>query len=138
MKAESNIKPSALSVEECAGDIAEVIFRENITSEQRDEETFYSYDEYRTAVPYRENLLKSVIKNKQAWFDRAIQEEKLTEKNGISLYSEKVNSLVREKYSIEAELAIQRQRDTKPDEFKAYYDYVEEVKTKAKSVIERN
>lgn len=75
MRAESNIKPSALSVEKCAGDIAEVIFRENITTEQRDEETVYAYDEYRTAVPYRSNLLSVVKKQKAAWLAKAKAEE---------------------------------------------------------------
>ena len=75
MRAESNIKPSALSVEQCAGDIAEVIFCENITTEQRDEETVYTYDEYRTAVPYRSNLLSVVKKSKAAWLAKAKAEE---------------------------------------------------------------
>lgn len=75
MRAESNIKPSALSVEQCAGGIAEVIFRENIVTEQRDEETVYIYDEYRTAVPYRSNLLSVVKKSKAAWLDKAKAEE---------------------------------------------------------------
>lgn len=59
--------------------------------------------------------------------------DKLAELNGISLYAEKVNMLVREKYSVSDELAIQRQRDTKPEEFQAYYDFVEECKEKAKA-----
>lgn len=75
MKAESNIKPSALLVEQCAGDIAEVILRENITSEQRDEEIVYAYDEYRIAVPYRSNLLSVVKKAKAAWLAKAKAEE---------------------------------------------------------------
>lgn len=75
MRAESNIKPSALSVEQCAGDIAEVIFRENITTKQREEETVYTYDEYRTAVPYRSNLLSVVRKSKAAWLAKAKAEE---------------------------------------------------------------
>lgn len=75
MRAESNIRPPAFTVEECAGGIAEVIFRENITSEQRDEGTVYIYDEYRTAVPYRSNLLSVVEQSKAAWLEKAIAEE---------------------------------------------------------------
>lgn len=48
-------------------------------------------------------------------------------------YDEKTVSLIREKYSLDEELAIQRQRDTKPDEFKAYFTYCEECKEKAKT-----
>lgn len=58
--------------------------------------------------------------------------DQLAEKNGISLYPEKVNALVRLRYSIADELAIQRQRDTKPEEFQIYYDYVEWCKEEAK------
>lgn len=47
-------------------------------------------------------------------------------------YEEKVVALIRERYSVDAELAIQRQRDTKPDEFQAYFEYCEECKQKAK------
>jgi hypothetical protein len=43
-----------------------------------------------------------------------------------------VEQLIRERYSLNQELAIQRQRDTKVDEFNAYYEYCEECKTKAK------
>ena len=48
-------------------------------------------------------------------------------------YQEKVVTLIREKYSLDEELAIQRQRDTKPEEFQAYFDYCEECKEKAKT-----
>ena len=48
-------------------------------------------------------------------------------------YEEKVVSLIRVKYSIDEELAIQRQRDTKPEEFQAYFEYCEECKEKAKA-----
>lgn len=47
-------------------------------------------------------------------------------------YEEKVVSLIRAKYSIDEELAIQRQRDTKPEEFQAYFDYCEECKKEAR------
>lgn len=47
-------------------------------------------------------------------------------------YEERVEQLIRERYSLNQELAIQRQRETKVDEFNAYYEYCEECKTKAK------
>lgn len=47
-------------------------------------------------------------------------------------YEEYVEQLIRERYSLNQELAIQRQRETKVDEFNAYYEYCEECKTKAK------
>ena len=44
----------------------------------------------------------------------------------------KIVSLIREKYSIDDEMAILRQRDTKPNEYQAYYNFVEECKRKVK------
>ena len=60
--------------------------------------------------------------------------EDLMHRNGKDdeLYGEKVNQLVREKYTISAELSILRQRDSKPEEFEAYNNFVEECKKKAK------
>lgn len=48
-------------------------------------------------------------------------------------YSEKVVSLIREKYSLDEELATQRQRDTKPEEFQKYFEYCEACKQKVKN-----
>ncbi len=42
-----------------------------------------------------------------------------------------VDRRVRERYSIADELAIQRQRDTKPEAFDEYFAYCEECKRKA-------
>ncbi len=46
-------------------------------------------------------------------------------------YEERVVSLIRQKYSLNEELAIQRQRDTKPDEFQLYFEYCEACKKQA-------
>lgn len=43
-------------------------------------------------------------------------------------YKNRIIDLVRERYSIDDELAIQRQRDIKIDEFNAYNAFVESVK----------
>lgn len=47
-------------------------------------------------------------------------------------YDELVNYYIRERYSESAEFAILRQRDTKSDEWQAYYSYCEECKQRAK------
>ena len=47
-------------------------------------------------------------------------------------YEQKVVDLIREKYTIDEELAIQRQKETKPNEFEIYFNYCEECKLKAK------
>lgn len=51
----------------------------------------------------------------------------------IPTYEEKVVILIREKYSLDSELAIQRQRNSKPEEFQVYFDYCEDCKRRAKN-----
>ena len=48
-------------------------------------------------------------------------------------YEEYVNTLIREKYTLSQELAILRQRDSKPEEYAAYNAYCEECKAVAKT-----
>lgn len=48
-------------------------------------------------------------------------------------YEQRVQQSIRERYSVDDELAILRQRDTKPDEFAAYYEYAEQCKAQAKT-----
>lgn len=50
-------------------------------------------------------------------------------------YEVLVSTLVRTKYSIDEELAVLRQRDTKPEEFAEYNTFVELCKTKAKEFV---
>lgn len=50
-------------------------------------------------------------------------------------YEEQVVAKIRERYSIDDELAILRQRDTKPDEFEAYNQYAEQCKKEIKESI---
>lgn len=60
-------------------------------------------------------------------------EKRLIEKNGIkeALYGERVNSLIRERYTLSDELAILRRRDSAPEQFAAYNAYAEECKKHA-------
>ena len=50
-------------------------------------------------------------------------------------YENKVVALIRKKYSVNQELAILRQRDTKPLEFAEYNDYVEQCKEQVKNEL---
>ena len=43
-------------------------------------------------------------------------------------YEQRIVNRIREKYSVDDELAILRQRESKPDEFAAYNDFVEQIK----------
>ena len=51
------------------------------------------------------------------------------------LYPNLVSRLIRERYSIDDEMAILRQRDTKPEEYETYNAFCEECKTKARAEI---
>lgn len=50
-------------------------------------------------------------------------------------YEAEVERLIRARYSVSQELAILRQRDTKPDEFAEYDAFAEECKAKAKHIL---
>ena len=47
-------------------------------------------------------------------------------------YKESIVSAIRERYSVDDELAILRQRDSKPEEFQEYFDFVESIKQNLK------
>lgn len=47
-------------------------------------------------------------------------------------YGERVERLIRERYSLSDELALSRQRETKAEEFAEYFAYCEDCKARAK------
>lgn len=80
------------------------------------------------------------IDNKRVEFEYELPELPIVQewekiKNKLS-YDELVVKFIREKYSLDDELAIQRQQETKPDEWEAYFAYCEECKKKAKQELE--
>ena len=60
------------------------------------------------------------------------KEQSVEPVNQIMSYEKLVVQLIREKYTLDDELAIQRQKETKPDEWSEYFAYCEECKAKAK------
>ena len=54
----------------------------------------------------------------------------------VPTYEQRVQQSIRERYSVDDELAILRQRDTRPDEFAAYYEYAEQCKAQAKKQMQ--
>lgn len=58
-----------------------------------------------------------------------------TEEEKILTYEQLVVFKIRERYTIDQELAILRQRDTKPEEFAEYNSYVEQCKVEAKEAV---
>lgn len=51
-------------------------------------------------------------------------------------YPQLVESKIRTRYSVSAELAILRQRETKPEEFAEYNAFCEACKAEAKAIVE--
>lgn len=66
--------------------------------------------------------------------DMPVEEEQPTPE---MTYEQQVVAKIREKYSVDDELAILRQRDTKPGEFEAYNAYAEACKMSVKSKTEK-
>ena len=64
-------------------------------------------------------------------------ELKLAKLNGTQArhYPDLVTEKIRKKYSIDAELAILRQRDEKPEEFAEYNAYAEACKREAREIL---
>ena len=77
---------------------------------------------------FDENLNFSISK-----YNERIAREK--EEKQTFDYQNLVVSLIRKKYSINQELAILRQQNSKPQEYEKYFDYVEECKLQAKSSV---
>ena len=66
---------------------------------------------------------------------RDMTKEELAQlENSKPTYEERVVSRIRQKYSIDDELAILRQRDTKPEEFAEYNAFVEQIKAEERAV----
>jgi hypothetical protein len=75
----------------------------------------------------------------QTWVeDDSIEEEtveNIPENVYTPSYEERVVARIREIYSIDDEIAILRQRDTKPDEFEEYYAFVESIKVEERGAV---
>lgn len=52
------------------------------------------------------------------------------------LYESEIIRRIRKRYTVNHELAILRQRDTKPEEFEAYNTYVEQCKAEVKQELD--
>ena len=65
-------------------------------------------------------------------------EIKLAKLNGVEAEAmeKEINTRIRKKYTLSNELAILRQRDTKPEEFAEYNAFVESVKAEVKAEFE--
>ena len=96
-------------------------FGEEITAERKETRT--------REVP----VMRAVTRDATPEEESAYAEEKkkyFPEKS----YEQLVSEYIREKYSIDDELAILRQKEEKPEEYAAYYAYAEECKARAREL----
>lgn len=79
-------------------------------------------------------LVTPAVEPKDAWdeYENIQVYIPYTEAELQEQYENYVNTLIREKYTLSQELAILRQRDTKPEEYAEYNEYCETCKAKAK------
>lgn len=59
----------------------------------------------------------------------------IVNKEKLIKYENKIVALIRQKYNVNQELAILRQRDAKPQEFAEYNEYVEQCKEQVKNEL---
>ena len=78
--------------------------------------------------------MKQVVFNKEHPNGIVVDIEEDIPKLAPIPYEQRVVSRVRERYSIDDELAILRQRNTKPEEFSEYNAFVERIKAEERAV----
>ncbi len=71
------------------------------------------------------------IKEAEAYNKWLVDNEELAEVG----YEKYIQQLIEERYTIQEELAISRQRETKSEEFRIYFEYCESCKVKAKELF---
>lgn len=84
---------------------------------------------------YKMVIVTPAVEAKEAWdeYENIQVYIPYTETELQQQYENTVNALIREKYTLSQELAILRQRDTKPEEYAEYNAYCEECKAQAKA-----
>lgn len=88
------------------------------------------------------------IKNTDVYFKRAVavrlsveqceEVDEIPQTTNTKVYEEKVDSLIRGRYSLSEELAILRQKEVKKAEYDAYFAFCEECKAEAKEWLKEH
>lgn len=99
--------------------IKEGVVRTRKTIVLKEEINGETYDVY---LPSEEKILAA------GW---APYESEVVEPSSEELYKVRIIDLIRERYSTDDEIALLRQRDSKPEEFAEYNTYVENCKAAA-------
>lgn len=88
-----------------------------------------------TMVEVQDNVLAEIGKTK-IFVDKHGNTKSYTKLKSTVLYDELVNQKIRQRYSLSQELAILRQRDTKIEEYQAYFEFCEECKAQARVMLD--
>ena len=91
---------------------------------------FIPFDENLPFIEMTEQQFEDVTNGKLKLVDGVMVD--VSEKVNQQIYEKLVVHKIRSKYSIDQELSILRQRDTKVEEFAEYNSYVEQCKADAK------
>lgn len=88
------------------------------------------------------------IKNTDVYFKRAVavslsveqceEVDEIPQTTNTKAYEDKVDSLIRGRYSLSEELGILRQKDTKKAEYDAYFAYCEQCKAEAREWLKEH
>lgn len=76
-------------------------------------------------IPLSDKQKETIAAKKEAERKKYLQDD----------YENYIVTLLREKYTLNQELAILRQKEEKPEEYQEYFNYAEACKTKAKQDI---
>ena len=72
-------------------------------------------------------------------FAKLAQKNREKEAKAYEAYrSQLIEKLIEKRYSPKQEIAIIRQKDTKPAEYQEYYDYVEQCKADVNAILKKN
>lgn len=88
------------------------------------------------------------VKNTDTYFKRAVavhlsveqceEVDEVPQTTNTKAYEDKVDSLIRNRYSLSEELGILRQKDTKKAEYDAYFAYCEQCKAEAREWLKEH
>ena len=88
------------------------------------------------------------IKNTDVYFKRGLaiglsveqceEVDEIPQTTNTKAYEDKVDSLIRNRYSLSEELGILRQKDTKKAEYDAYFAYCEQCKAEAREWLKEH
>lgn len=84
-------------------------------------------------------IRRATVTNPDEWEEITVEEAENAKRSAETeeRYRHIVNERIRRLYDLDAELAILRQRDTKPEEFAAYNAFAESCKADAKILLVR-